>query len=85
MFQRISCGSNQSALGMGLLGKWVPAHEHFTLLLQLIVICLSLVGVLVAKGLWISKIHAFVLTICAFINQQNFTFDIDNEAGSQVG
>ena len=38
-----------------------------------------------AKGLWISKIHAFVLTICAFINQQNFTFDIDNEAGSQVG
>ena len=23
---------------MGLMGKWVPAHEHFTLLLRLIVI-----------------------------------------------
>lgn len=50
MFQRISYGSNQSALGMGLLVKWVPVHEHFTLQLQLIVSCSSLVDVLVAKG-----------------------------------
>lgn len=35
---------------MVLMGRWVLAHEHFTLRLQLTVICSSLVGALVVKG-----------------------------------
>ncbi|XP_021299417.1 RING finger protein B isoform X2 [Herrania umbratica] len=49
---RTKYGFNQSVLEMGQMDKLVPAHEHFTLLLQLIVICSSLVGVLVAEDIW---------------------------------
>lgn len=40
------------------MGKWVLAHELFTLLLQSTVICSSLVDVLVVEGVPLSRTFA---------------------------
>lgn len=49
-FQRTDYGCSQSVQEVVLMGKWLLVHAHFTLLLQLTVICSSLVGGLVVKG-----------------------------------
>lgn len=51
MFQKTNCGFSQSAQAVVLMAKWVPAHEHSTLLYQLTVICSSLVGDLAVEGM----------------------------------
>lgn len=51
MFQRTNYGFSQSALAVVLMTEWALAHGHFTLLLQLTVICSFLVGDMAVKGL----------------------------------
>lgn len=58
LFQTTNYGFSQSALEMVPMGKWVLAHELFTLLLQSTVICSSLVDVLVVEGVPLSRTFA---------------------------
>lgn len=55
LFQTTNYGFSQSALEMVPMGKWVLCHELFTLLLQLTVICSSLVDALVVEGVPLSR------------------------------
>ncbi|KAM7532299.1 hypothetical protein LguiB_035709 [Lonicera macranthoides] len=59
LFQKMDYGFSQSVLALVLMGKWGPAHEHFTLPFQLTVICLFLVEDPVAKGLYMAMVGAY--------------------------